>query len=93
MCERVRACARAGPGLHRSSSGICVIINHAHTPCLGAVRLPPLLFYGLTCHDRGMTATLSEREGRKWGEGGDERCGFGVDRVGREGEAEGWGEK
>lgn len=35
------------------------------TPRLSALLWPLLPFYGLTCHDRGMTATLTEREGRK----------------------------
>lgn len=54
--------------VHWCSSDIWIIINHTHihTPCLRGPLWPPLLFYGLTCHDRGMTATLSKREERKW---------------------------
>lgn len=61
--------------------------NESHTfctPLLAGLLWPLLLFYGLTCHDGGMTATLSEREERKWEREGVEKCGFEVD--GREGE-------
>lgn len=82
--ERVSACVHS---LHRGSSDICTIINHTHThtQSLWALLWTLLLFYGLTCHDGGMTATLSEREERKWERvGAVGRCGFGVD--GGEGE-------
>lgn len=48
---------------------------------------PLLLFYGLTCHDRGMTATLSRREGEERGDGGQgrRRCGLRADRGGGRG--------
>lgn len=69
MTAHVSVCVRS---LHRCSSDICIIINHTnthtdtHTPCLPALLWPLPLFYGLTCHDRGMTATFSQWEERKW---------------------------
>lgn len=65
--DHVRVCVCVH-SVHWCSSDICIIINHTHihTPCLRGPLWPLLLFYGLTCHDRGMTATLSKREERKW---------------------------
>lgn len=70
--------------LQKSSSDSSVIINHAyaHTLPYRALLRPPLLFYGLTCHKRGMTATLGKKGGEEMGEGGEERCGFRVDGEG-----------
>ena len=57
--------------VQRISSSICIIINHkhtfthAHTHTLSLSPPALLLLNGLTCHGRGMTATLSKREERK----------------------------
>lgn len=60
-----------------------MIINHSHsrghTHTHAWTPGPLPLFYGLTCHDRGMTAVLSQRGGEEIGEGGEERCGFRAD--------------
>lgn len=79
-------CAQFAKELLRHCVSIIINHTHIHTPFLPGLLWPLLLFYGLTCHDGGMTATLSKREERKW-----EREGWrNVVSKWMEGEGEKW---